>query len=55
MNQFRKKGMRHILMFSPLSKQALPHMQPAQASNKLSLSPSLSLPTCPDPDKNISL
>jgi hypothetical protein len=30
--------MRHILMFSPLSKQALPHMQPAQPSNKLSLS-----------------
>ena len=25
-------------MFSPLSKQALPHMQPAQPSNKLSLS-----------------
>jgi len=29
--------MRHILMFSPLSKQELPHMQPAQSSNKLSL------------------
>ena len=56
MNQFRKKGYAPYLdVFPPFKTSATTHAASPTIKQTFSLSPSLSLPTCPDPDKNISL